>query len=84
MTETRTVRYWVHRRGGDALLCVPDHAEALEYAREGVGRSLSVVVETFSGTGLSIEAPAPGVARETRQGNPAPDEPSLTDIQEMK
>lgn len=59
MTETRTVRYWVHSRGGDGLLCVPDYAEALEYARAGIGRTLSVVVETFSRSGLPIDGASP-------------------------
>lgn len=83
-TETRIVRYYVHSKGGDCLLCVDDHTSALEYAREGVGRKLSVVIQTTTRQALTIEAPDPGVARETRQGNPAPDDPSLTDIQEMK
>ena len=33
-SETCRVTYWVYSPGGDAILSVPDYAEALAYAQE--------------------------------------------------
>lgn len=59
MSETRIVRYYVHSKGGDCLLCVDDHASALDYAREGVGRTLSVVVQTTTRQALPLDGARP-------------------------
>lgn len=53
-TETKTVRYWVYSPGGDAILRVPDYAEALAYAREVPGRTLQLIVETTSRAQLPV------------------------------
>lgn len=58
-TETRSVLYWVYSPFGDPILHVPDHAEALAYAREVKGRTLEVIVETTSRTALPVEAASP-------------------------
>ncbi len=57
--ETRSVLYWVFSPFGDAILHVPDYAEALAYARKVKGRTLQLVVETTSRTALPVEAASP-------------------------
>lgn len=53
-TETKTGRYWVYSPGGDAILHVPDYAEALAYTREVPGRTLQLIVETTTRTPLPV------------------------------
>jgi hypothetical protein len=55
-SEARVVRYWVYSPFGDPILCVPDYAEAMAYAREVPRRTMELIV--VSTTRAPIEVPS--------------------------
>jgi hypothetical protein len=51
---TRSVRYWVYSPFGDPILCVPDYAEALAYAREVPRRTMELIVVAATRTPIEV------------------------------
>ena len=54
-SETCRVTYWVYSPGGDAILSVPDYAEALAYAQEVEGRTMICQVVAITRTPVYVQ-----------------------------
>lgn len=58
-SETRRVTYWVYSPGGDAILSVPDYAEAFAYAQEVEGRTMICQVVAITRTPIAVRKAKP-------------------------
>ncbi len=50
----RSVLYWVYSPFGDPILCVPDYAEAMAYAREVPRRTMELIVVATTRTPIAV------------------------------